>query len=278
MKHSHKLILTLTATLGMTMGPAVVAQQPAQPSAPPSGSASAPVPIEPKALEMLKATCKVLAGAKTMTFTAVNTYEKAALNGQPLYYATRNEVALQRPDKLRVMTPGDGIPDEFYYDGKTMMAYVPSEDLVAVADAPPTIDQMLDVAWDQAAIYFPFSDVIVSDPCAVFDKRMTTAFYVGQSKVVGDTTTDMVAVAGEDVQAELWIGAADHLPRLLRVVYPNEPAHALYQTDYSDWHVGDSIDPGVFTSDKAAKGKPMPFAPPGAGQLPPNRAQSSKAP
>ena len=147
-----------------------------------------------------------------------------------------------------------------------------------MADAPPTIDQLLDAAWDKAAIYFPFSDVIVSQPCAVFDKQMTSAFYVGQSKVVADTITDMVAVAGEDVQAELWIGAADHLPRLLRVVYPHEPAHALYQTEYSEWRLDYSIDPGAFKSDRAAKGKPMPFAPPGAGQLPPNPAHSSKQP
>jgi hypothetical protein len=278
MEHSHKVILALIAAFGLTMGTAVRAQPPQQAPAPPSGTATTPPPIEPKALEILKATCKALADAKTMSFTAVNTYEKAALNGQPLYYATRNQVTLQRPDKLRVITPGDGIPDEFYYDGKIMMAYVPSEDLVAVADAPPTIDQLIDVVWDKAAIYFPFSDVIVSAPCAVFDKRMTTAFYVGQSKVVGNTTTDIVAVAGEEVQAELWIGAADHLPRLLRVVYPQEPAHALYQTEYSDWHLGDSIDPGVFASDRAAKGKPMPFAPPGAGQLPPTPTQASKRP
>jgi hypothetical protein len=278
MEHSPTLMLALLAGLSVTTGTAVVAQQPQQSSPPPAISANAPASIDPKVSGILKATCKVLSEAKTMRFTAVNTYEKAALNGQPLFYATRNLVTLQRPDKMRVITPGDGVPDEFYYNGKTMMAYVPSADLVAVADAPPTIDQMLDVAWDKAAIYFPFSDVIVSEPCAVFDKRMTTAFYVGQSTVIGDTTTDMVAVAGEDVQAELWIGTADHLPRLIRVVYPQEPAHALYQTEYSNWHVGDSIDPGVFSSDRAAKGKPMPFAPPGAGQLPPNPAQPSKHP
>jgi hypothetical protein len=276
MECTRKLILALVAAFGMTVGTPLHAQQPQQTPAPPSSAARAP--IEPKALDILKAACKALVDAKTMSFTAVNTYEKAALNGQPLYYATHNQVTLQRPNKLRVITLGDGIPDEFYYDGKTMMAYVPSEDLVAVADAPPTIDQLLDVVWDKAAIDFPFSDVIVSQPCAVFDKRMTTAFYVGQSKVVGDTTTDMVAVAGKDVQAELWIGTADHLPRLLRVVYPQEPAHALYQTEYSDWHLNDSVDPAVFTSDKAAKGRPMPFAPPGAGQLPPNPAQASKHP
>src|SRR6202012_71279 len=96
---------------------------------------------------------------------------------------------------------------------------------------------------------------------------------VGQSHVVGDTTTDMVAVAAENIQAELWIGAADHLPRLIRVVYPHEPAHALYQTEYSDWKLTDSVDAAMFASDKAAKAKPMKFQPPGLHEQPPGPAK-----
>jgi hypothetical protein len=221
-------------------------------------------PIEPKAADVLKSACATLEAAKAMSFTAVNTYEKAARNGQPLYYAVENQVTLQRPDKLRVITPGDGVPDEFYYDGKTMMVYVPSVDMVAIADAPPTIDAMVDAAWEVGAVYFPFADVILSKPCDVFEKEgMNSAFYVGQSHVVGGTTTDMVAVAADNVQAELWIGADDHLPRLIRVVYPHEPAHALYQTEYSNWHLTDAAESGAFTSDKAKHGTRIPFHPPG---------------
>jgi hypothetical protein len=240
------------------------AQQPASPAP------DQPSPIEPKAIDILKASCNTLANAKAMSFSALSTYEKAARNGQPLYYSTLNQVTMQRPDKLRVITPGDGTPDEFYYDGKAMMAYVPSEDLVAVADAPPTIDAMVDVAWEKAAIYFPFVDMIMSKPCAAFEEDgLNSAFYVGQSKVAAGTTTDMVAITADNIQAELWIGTEDHLPRLVRVVYPHEPAHALYQTAYSDWRLSDSVDPGTFTSDKAAKGRPMKFAPPGLREPPP---------
>ena len=245
------------------------AQQAKQPAGMAAQSQEQP-PIEPKAVDILKAGCSVLEAANAMSFTAITTYEKAAPNGQPLYYATRNEVTMQRPDKLRVITTGDGTPDEFYYNGKVMMAYVPSEDLVAVADAPSTVDQMIDAAWDKAAIFFPFADVLMSKPCAVFEQEgLNSAFYVGQSRIVGGTTTDMVAVAADNVHAELWIGAQDHLLRLIRVVYPHEPAHALYQTEYSDWHLLDSVDPASFASDKATHGKPMSFAPPGLREPPP---------
>ncbi|HXW19849.1 MAG TPA: DUF2092 domain-containing protein, partial [Roseiarcus sp.] len=105
-------------------------------------AAEAPPLLEPKAIDVLKAASAALAGAKTLSFTAISTYERAANNGQPLYYSTLSEVTVQRPDKLKVITLGDGTPDEFYYDGKTMMAYVPGSELVAVAEAPPTIDQL----------------------------------------------------------------------------------------------------------------------------------------
>ena len=172
--------------------------------------------MEPKAIEILKAASDKLAAANTLEFTAVSTYERAARNGQPLYYSLVHQVTVERPDKMRVITPGDGTPDEFYYDGKTMMAYVPSSNLVAVADAPPTIDKLIDEAWDKAAIYFPFSDIIASDPYGELSKTLKSAFYVGRSIAVGGVATDMVAVAGDDVAAEVWIGVDDHLPRLIR--------------------------------------------------------------
>ncbi|HUK08326.1 MAG TPA: DUF2092 domain-containing protein [Stellaceae bacterium] len=259
--------VALGAVSFLALAQAQAQQTPATPAAPP---AAAPA-IEPKVAEILKAACAVLENAKAMSFNALSTYEKAARNGQPLFYATLNQVTMQRPDKLRVVSPGDGIPDEFYYNGKTMMAYVPSQDLVAKSEAPPTIDQMVDAAWEKAAIFFPFADVILSKPCAVFKERgMDTAFYVGQSKLIGGTITDIVAVASPEVQAELWIGAADHLPRLVRVVYPNEPAHALYQTEYSDWHLMAAVDPATFRSAMAEKAKPMQFEPPGPREQPPN--------
>jgi hypothetical protein len=150
-----------------------------------------------------------------------------------------------------------------------MMAYVPSTNMVAVADAPPTLDTVLDEAWEKAAIYFPFADVIASDPYAELSKQLKSAFYVGRSIAVGGEPTDMIALAGDEVAAEVWIGVADHLPRQIRVVYANEPAHARYQTVFSDWRLNIRIAPGTFSSAKAAKAEHIDFAPPGDAAPPP---------
>ena len=95
-----------------------------------------------------------------------------------------------------------------------MTALSPAENLVAIADAPPTIDAALKAAFDSAAIYFPFTDVMVADPYGDIAGTLQTAFYIGQSHVVGGTTTDMVAYATDDVFVQLWIGAEDKLPRM----------------------------------------------------------------
>src|SRR5947199_9085404 len=115
-------------------------------------------------MEILKAASDRLATAHAMRFTAVVSHESPSRLGPPLVYTTTSEVTLQRPDKLRVITPGDGPASEFYYNGKTMVAFAPAENLVSTAEAPPTIDAALKVAYDSAAVYFPFTDVIVADP------------------------------------------------------------------------------------------------------------------
>ena len=51
-----------------------------------------------------------------------------------------------------------------------MMAFAPSDNFVAIDAAPPTIDAALEAANDSAAIYFPFTDVIV-DPRAEARRR-----------------------------------------------------------------------------------------------------------
>ena len=266
----------------------VAGAEPASPARKPStekpGIAAAPAGtppmLEPKAIDLLKAMSARLAGAHTMSFTAVATYESPSRIGPALAYTTTSDVTLQRPDKLRVITPGDGPATEFYYDGKTMIAYAPAENLVAVADAPPTIDGVLKAAYDSAAIYFPFTDVIVADPYKDIADGLTHAFVIGQSHVVGGTTTDMLGIVDTDVFAQIWIGADDKLPRLLRAVYAKDPSRLRQQVEFSNWHLDGQIPADSFASSRAASAQHIDFArpdpPPGAAAKPTPKGKPSK--
>ena len=149
-----------------------------------------------------------------------------------------------------------------------MMAYGPAENLVAIADAPPTIDAALKAAYDGGGHLLSLHRRRGHDPYADIAEGLTHAFVVGQSKVVGGTTTDVVAIANDDIFAQLWIGADDKLPRRIRAVYLRDPARLWHQVDLDDWKLGGSIPAKHFQSDRAASAARIPFARPDV-QTPP---------
>lgn len=268
----------LAVSLGLLIGAGASAQQQSAPKAAQKAAKSAkgkakapPVELvrEERALALLKATSARLAAARSLRFTALVSYEYPSQLGPAIVYTTSSDVVLQRPDKLRVITLGDGPASEFYYDGKAITAYAPAENLVAVAAAPPTIDAALEFAFVTAQIYFPFTDLIVADPYKDIADGMTLAFYIGQSKTVGGTTTDMVAYANDDVFIQIWIGADDKLPRRARAVFRADPLRLRHQVDLSNWQLDGTVEADAFASAKAAAAKPIDFAAPAFVKPPP---------
>jgi hypothetical protein len=160
-----------------------------------------------------------------------------------------------------------------------MTAFSPTENLVAVAEAPPTIDATLEAVYHTSGTYFPFTDLIVADPYKDLAPGIELAYYVGQSRVVGETTTDMVTYVGNGVFVELWIGVEDKLPRLIHAVYLDDPAQLRHNLLLSDWQLDHAVPADAFTN-PATSAKHIPFAyphpqpPPGA--RPPAKPKSPK--
>jgi len=274
MKNSINAWRVLVLLGGIAFAAAVGAQStdtaPAKPAPAAKAAKSAKKPavekfkliLEPRAMDLLKATSAKLAAAKTMSFTAVVGYEYPSKLGPPIVYSTRYDVTMQRPDKLRIMIPGDGPASEYYYDGKTATAYAPVENLAAVAAAPPTIDAALEAAYEKAAIYFPFEDLLVADPYTAMTEGAILAYYIGPSSVVGGVKTDMVAWANKDVHLQIWIGADDKLPRRVRAMYSADPLALRHQVDFSDWQIDPAVSPDTFSNAKIATAGHMDFAAP----------------
>lgn len=229
-------------------------------AAPATEHAPAP-PMEERALGVLKAMGARIAGARSLSFTAVATYERTSAFGHVLQYSTQFEVTLQRPDKLKVITVGDGPRSEFYYDGKTISQLAPAENLIAVAEAPPTIDAMLSAAFEEADIYFPFTDFLVADPYADIANGMQLAFYIGPSVVVDGTRTDMVAFETNGVFVQAWIGAEDRLPRRARAQFDADPWQLRHQVDISNWRLDPPVAASAFVSAQAASAHRIEFHP-----------------
>ena len=234
----------------------------------PSAQARVPLLIEQRAIDLIKATSARLAAAKSMSFTAIVDIEYPSKLGPPLAYPVRYDVAMQRPDKLRVLQSGAGTANEFYYDGKAILAYVPDANLVAAVDAPPTIDAALKFAYDKAAIYYPFTDLLLPDPYAVMTDKVLHAFYVGPSGAVGGVPTEAVAWATNDVFIQMWVGTEDKLPRRIRAMFANDPLKLRHDMQLSNWQIDLSHAADAFGSQKAQSAQRIPFAKPVAVPAP----------
>ncbi len=220
--------------------------------------------LEPKAVEILKAASARLAAARTLSFTAVIADEAPSRLGPPLLYASRSEVALQRPDRLRVVTSGAGPRSDVYVNGTKLSAYVPAEGLLAQAAVPPTLDGALEAADHIGHIYFPFADLIVADPYADLAPDLRLAFYIGKSEAVGGVATDMVAYATDDVFIQAWIGVDDKLPRRLRAIYLMDGGSLRHEMELSSWKINPQLPASTFALPAAARNaKPIAFGRPG---------------
>lgn len=263
---------TLALMLGAALAASVAAQTPpaakaAAPAAKAAPKKAAPQPAQPiieqRAVDLLQAMSARLAAAKSLAFTAIASYEYPSRLGPPIVYTVRYDVALQRPNQLKVVIPGDGPASEFYWDGKEMIAFAPAENLVAVAPAPPAIDAALKQAFDTAAIYFPFTDLLLPDPYGAISAGAKLAFVIGPSAVVGGVKTDMVVWANDDVFLQIWIGADDKLPRRIRAQFSADPKRLRHDLELSNWQVDGAIPAETFDTTKARAGMPMAFAAPG---------------
>jgi hypothetical protein len=246
-------------------------------------TATPPKPdLEPKAIELLKAVSSRLAAAHTLSFTAVQIFESPSRQGPPLAYAKKTDVTLQRPDRMRVIISGDGPASEFYYNGKTVTAFAPAENLLAVSDAPPTIDAMLETVYHSAGIFFTFTDLVVADPYKDMAEGLTLAYYVGQSHVVAGTTTDMVAYVDNGVFIQLWIGTEDKLPQMVRAIFLDDPENLRSQVEFSNWKLDLTVPADAFALSNATDAKRIPFADiktqAASGTMPSARANSPKQP
>jgi hypothetical protein len=259
MTHPRSAVRALSLALALSLGAAAAFGQAPSPAPKKKAAAKAPTPapapappLESKAIEILKASCDKLAEAKSMSFTALGAYEVPSLLGPPLIYGRIYEVQLQRPSQLAVLTVADGPRTEFYDDGKVMMSFHPAENLVAVAEAPPTIDGALKKLYEIGGTYFPFTDIVVANPWKDLESGLKVAFYVGSSNLVGGVTTDVIAYESYGVFVQMWIGADDKLPRMARAQYHDDPLQLRQSVQFTNWQLNPAIGDGAFTTARAA--------------------------
>jgi len=234
---------------------AKVEQHPeAQPVKPP------PAPIVEKyALDRLKQMSEKLASSKAFTFHASSFIEVPAVTGQFLTLFTESDIALQRPNKLRVDVSGDVPGFQLYFDGTKLSAFDPQKNLHSVSDPLATIDRMLDFVLTKAQINFPSADFMYSNPYAVMTKNLTHAIVVGPSMVNG-VPCEHFAYMEPGLNWEIWIENGPRaLPLRLAMTYKKASNFPRFMVEYKDWNLNPKLNADLFVFKAPANSKVIEF-------------------
>ncbi|MDD5268164.1 MAG: DUF2092 domain-containing protein [Methylococcales bacterium] len=217
------------------------------PPAQPENPAPPPAPIiEQPALDRLKQMSEKLASAKAFTYRSNSFIELQAITGQFLTFFTDAEVALKRPNKLRVNVSGDVPNFQLYFDGGKISAYDPQKNFHAVSGPIATIDEMLEFVTTKAHINFPSADFMYSDPYAVMTKNLTHAIVVGPSMVNG-VPCEHFAYMEPTINWEIWIESGKNaLPLRLAMTYKQVPNFPRFLVEFSDWNLNPKLSADTF--------------------------------
>lgn len=231
-----------------------------QPAANLENPAPPPAPIiEQYALDRLKQMSKKLASTRAFTYHSNSFIELQAATGQFLTFFIDSEVALQRPNKLRVNVLGDVSNFQLYFDGAKVSAFDPQKNVHAVSDPLVTIDEMLDFVMNKAQINFPSADFMYSDPYAVMTKNLTHAIVVGPSRVNG-VPCEHFAYMEPGINWEIWIENGKRaLPLRLAMTYKQVPNFPRFMVEYADWNLNPKLSADAFVFKAPANSKQIEF-------------------
>ena len=157
-----------------------------------------------------------------------------------------HEVSLVGPDKMLVMSTGDGGHRSYWYDGKVVVYYSFDENNFARVSAPPTIIGAIDSLHNAYGIDFPAADFIY--PTFVDDliAQSERVAYLGTVRIGGKECFHIVAKgAAQDV--ELWI-ANDAATLPVKYVIRSKARDPMteYEGTFADWQMNPDLPSTMF--------------------------------
>jgi hypothetical protein len=211
---------------------------------------------EAEAKALLKGMSDYMAAQKALSFKIDTSLEVVTTDGQRLALASSGSVELSRPDKIRATRTGGFADVELIFDGKTVSLLGKNLNVYAQAEAPGTVDQLVEIMRDKFHRPLPAADLLSANAYKDLMDGVTDVKDLG-SGVIRDQECDHLAFRAEEVDWQIWI-AQGKAPYPCRFVVTSKKVDGgpQYTVDVRDWKAGADVDPGDFK-----------FTPPKGAQL-----------
>jgi hypothetical protein len=176
------------------------------PPAPTSAEQAAPANDEStqNAKALLKKMSDYLAAQNSFSLAYDSVFEVVSDQHQKFQIATSGTVDMDRPDKIHTTRKSGFSDTEMTFDGKTVSFLGKGQNTYIQADAPGTIDNLIDQLRDKFHRQLPGADLLGSN---VYDSLMADVTDVKDlgSGVIGGQECDHLAFRAKDTDWQIWI-------------------------------------------------------------------------
>ena len=223
-------------------------------------SAQSPA-VDPAATQVLKKMTDYLSGLKQFSVHTENTFEDVLDTGQRVDYNISANVVISRPDKLYSERKGDDVDQTFYYNGKTLTLFNPSDEVYATEAAPATIEEMLDYVREALGLNVPVADLVYRNAFLLLMQDVSMAVVIGKS-TIGGVSCDHLLFSRPGVDFQVWVADSDPpLPYRYIVTDTGLYARLSVSTTMSNWDTNPSVDDDRFTFVPPKEAKLISFMP-----------------
>ena len=198
---------------------------------------SATVPeIDPKALEILKRMADYLSEAPVFSYRSESNYDVVQPSGVKVELGASRRVVVARPNRLKSeVQRRDGLRGQVVFDGKTIWAYEPDENIYAQAQQPGGLDESLLFAVTELHIKAPLMDMFSADFYTKVTNNLVGAHDLGE-KVVEGVICDHLLMRNDYTDFQLWISTGDKpLLKRIAITYREEEGEPQYRSRLLDW-------------------------------------------
>ena len=175
-----------------------------------SGQAAAPSNdvSSQNAKALLKAMSDYLAAQQVISLSYDSVFEVVTDQSQKLQVATSGTVVMNRPDKIHTTRKSGFADTEMVFDGKTLSFLGKGKNAYVQAEAPGTIDNLIDQLREKFHRQLPGADLLGSN---VYGELMTDVTDVKDlgSGVIGGKECDHLAFRAKDTDWQIWIAQGD---------------------------------------------------------------------
>jgi hypothetical protein len=207
---------------------------------------------EADATKLLKAMSDYMASQQAISFNYDAGLEVVTSDDQKLALLSSGSVVLNRPDKVRFTRQGGFADIELMSDGKTLTLFGKNANVYIQADAPASVDQLVNDLQEKFKRPMPAADLLLTNSYDELTSDVIDIKDLG-SGVVGGVECDYLAFRKKDVDFQIWIAQGSKpYPCRFSITSHMVAGSPQYSIQLRDWKTGSDAEKADFAFKNAS--------------------------